>query len=171
VIISELITSDSAAKLISLIEKLAMKSKETVEVRIDCDGGSTEAAMRLYDVMRNSGISFRGIVLGKCMSAAVIILQACNERIAYSHSSFLLHHPKRKYIKVFDPTKITREQLMLDIAKAWDEALKLGKKSEKVICSRLRNRELYESHYGSEKDSFFGADEALEMGLIDKIVE
>lgn len=170
-IVSEVITSELVEKLIQLIQSLALKGDENVELKINSIGGSTEATLRLHDVIKNSGLSFHGVVLGKCMSAAVILLQACDIRRALAHSTFLLHHPTGEYRKLVNPHKMTRADFLRSCAKDWDNTFRIGKVSEAVICSRLRNRRLYNKYYLSMEEKYFDADTALKMGLIDEIIE
>jgi len=62
-----------------------------IKVIFRSEGGQIEAGLHIYDELRHYAGETKGIVRGFAHSAAAVILQGCSERLAYRHSSLLLH--------------------------------------------------------------------------------
>jgi ATP-dependent protease ClpP protease subunit len=62
-----------------------------IEVTIDSRGGNLAEARKIYALLRGSGKHVSARVIGKCASAATIILLAGDWREASSTATFLLH--------------------------------------------------------------------------------
>lgn len=169
IILTQDITPEVVEDMVSIIEALALRSSDPVELYINSSGGSTEASLRLFDVIKNAKeLEFRGRVIGKCMSAAVIILQACKIREALENASFKVHEPGQDYrVRITPSTNLAAEfekQKQIQVA-----TIKMNEHSKKYICAHLHpSRKLFNGCY--RKGSYFGSHEALKMGLIDRVI-
>lgn len=135
---------------------------------IDSPGGDADEGLQFYDFLRALRAPTKGVVIGKCDSMAVPILQGCTERLALKHASFLLHNitshisiPRtkdaQKYYEVREHTADLLQKCMVDII-----ARRSGLKVKKIA-------KLLEM--GSRYEKTYLAEEALALGLIDKVFD
>ena len=167
ILLFEGVNQDSINVAIDLVGAFLLSGVSNAEVFINSSGGSLELAQHLYDVIIASKINFRGLVMGKCMSAAVTVLQACQVRHALPNTRLLVHKGTRKleYTLAFD-SLIEEAYTKLKVA---HEEIKLVEiKNKTIIQSRIKDLDLFESYY--KEDKVFFAEDALKMGLIDEIV-
>jgi ATP-dependent protease ClpP protease subunit len=91
-------------------------------------------------------------------SMAAIISIACHKRYGYRFSSWLLHDG---YFSVTSSSKKARQTV--------DYFGKLDEKVKEYVLSMTKiSEELYDQKAGDE--FWFGAEEAMEMGVIDEII-
>lgn len=146
-------------------------AKKSFTLLINSSGGSPSAVIYFAAFLAtlNAGVKFKGVVFGECGSAALALLQCCNERIAVKHSGFFIHHLNfRMDISChgYDLQKIemelkqsqeTEEELIRLQCKrsgmSRDEWMKLADQGEQI-----GGRALF-------------PEKALALNLIDKIVE
>jgi ATP-dependent protease ClpP protease subunit len=144
----------------------ALESAETVTVLIDCQGGDVRVGLRLYDYIRAMPGTTRGVVIGRCWSMALPVLQACTLRAATEHSTFLLHEVRCNVRELLRSKKSTFNVLMKD-------SLESQRHIEKIIVSRsrftLRQLRSY-MHEGEENHVELSAAHAKKLGLIDRII-
>lgn len=136
-------------------------------IRLSSPGGNAYHAFGFYDVLRE--LSFRGvhvkvIVEGMAASAAaMIVLQAADERLALPESSFLLHEPKR-WIFFAHESKSNLEDEMREMKRITDKIVEIlsfrCKKSKEEVNKLIERKEVWIS-----------AEQALSWGLIDNILE
>jgi ATP-dependent protease ClpP protease subunit len=58
---------------------------------IDSLGGCPRAALTIHDMIRSSRSNVVGLVTGQCLSAAVLVFQACDWRGMLPNASMMLH--------------------------------------------------------------------------------
>lgn len=136
---------------------------EELEVRIKSDGGDVPAGMAICDMIRNAPVRKRtGMVMSHARSMALIILQACDERIASPDASLLLHHTRFKDVTIQtlrDPEKV---RFMVDCAQP-DEV-----RMDALLMART-GKSLDEIYRVCDRDKDMTSQEALKFGLIDRI--
>jgi ATP-dependent Clp protease, protease subunit len=158
---------DTVDGLISIISVLKLKGVTEAEIHINSAGGSSESAMHLHDVINSSGIKWKGVVVGKCMSAAVIVLQACNVRQALPNARFLVHKLSRDF-----RTSLNFESDLDAIKKRLDSEFEKTKaveqRNRRILQDRVSDPDLFDLWF--KNDEVFFAEVALQMGLIDEIV-
>jgi ATP-dependent Clp protease protease subunit len=76
--IDEKIATDLRYRLL----ELSLESDEEIRLVIDSDGGYSEPSLSITDMIASITAPVIGIVIGKCYSMAVVILQACRKRLA-----------------------------------------------------------------------------------------
>lgn len=150
-----------------IISKLLEYVKEPdknniVTLLINSNGGNTQDAFAIVDIILNLKIPIRTVGLGGVHSASTYILIAGNKgnRFATKHTEFLVH-PYR-----------------WDAANAHYDDLVCRRKYEDFIQSRLVN--FYKKHttlsnsdirkFLLGNDHYFGAETALKYGFVDKII-
>ena len=125
--------------------------------------------------------SVRGIALGACGSAATFVMLYCNERLSTPYSRFLIHSGTRSKISIpiGQTTSENLEQQLRDV-KATEEMV-LGlymSKLTPVAWSKKESTDKKRREYVQQLidrgdqpfDDWMSAEEAIEVGLVTKIV-
>lgn len=144
------------------IDYLASVSKEPINIELTTQGGSVQDGLAIYDKIvdiRKQGIVVNITTLGYCMSMGVPILQAATNRLSGDNSTFLLHEISYRISGTHAQNK--------DIIASTD---KLNKKLTKILTARTNLIEESLGTYTERKDYVLDASEALELGLIDRII-
>lgn len=144
-----------------IIEDIYYKA-DPINLFLTTNGGNVEEALAIYDTIKNSRTPVDIYVLGKCYSAGFVILGAGTHRFAYPNTRLMTHElsydiPYNKLITHEDYTNEFREcQAQIN----------------KLILSdtNIPSEEL-KWHYEHKKDWFMNAEEALSLGVIDKIID
>ncbi len=135
---------------------------------IDSNGGFVVPALAFYDFIKALPEEVVGIVIGKCHSAALLILAACQKRLALRHSQFFFH-------EISYPYKLDDQ---MDLEEFFAEQLKiqnttfshLYKVFEKEFgLSVQESREL--GRKGKEYKTKLFAEEVLKYNVIHEIIE
>ena len=135
---------------------------EELEFRITSDGGEVPAGLRICDMIQAAKVRRRvGFVKYYARSMALIILQACDYRVATPKAQLLLHHTWRKVTieTLSDPMQVQR---MVDSSKPSEERM------DAMLTSRT-GRTLREIKNVCAKDADMTSQQALRFGLIDAI--
>lgn len=141
---------------------LASKSEDPIEVFVCSYGGELNESFGLHDVMRSVKAPIITTAIGKCMSAAPLLV-ACGEpgeRWATPHTQFMLHPA------TLDMSEATAESVGCVAELTKQQMLQyaglLGRYTRK---SAIFWRNLFTNH----RDNYFMAEQAREWGLIDNI--
>jgi ATP-dependent Clp protease protease subunit len=145
------------------IMQLSMEGSDPIRLIINSPGGAVNGAMAVLDAMelaKQRGVRFIGVVQGDASSAALVILQGCDERIAGRYSVLMAHGSHGvsngdrrrqaaidKYVNIVH--KQTAQLFALRTKRSYDEWLKI---------------------FEDETPNFYSAEEALMEGLVDRIV-
>lgn len=135
---------------------------EPIELYVSSYGGALDEAFALHDVTRTIKSPVHTVALGKCMSAAPLLV-ACGQpghRYATENCQFMLHDcdlevPEGSPAYVSSHVAAAKAQ-MTTIAKL------LGKYTKKPTRH-------WSSMFAGKIDRFFTADEAVAWGLVDQI--
>ncbi len=149
---------------------LATNDNPDIKVRITCDGGNVRVGLAIYDMLKGYPGHCTGIVFGFCRSFAVVVLQACNCRLALTHSTMKIHDvlvdiEKMKSEVILNRHKLDRfmESLAQDV--------KRDQKAINRIYSSRSGQSLKAIRQLSKEDHELTAKEALKLRLIDGIIE
>jgi len=155
--------NDTTASLV-IAQMLYLESVDPdkdISFYINSPGGSVTAGMAIYDTMQFVKCDVSTICLGMAASMGAFLLAAGTKgkRIALPHSEIMIHQPlggsKGQVSDVLIHTNLllrTRSTLNELLAK------NTGKSVEEIARD-------------TERDNFMTAQQALEYGLIDKIIE
>src|SRR3954471_21498896 len=64
-----------------------------IHIMINSHGGSLMDALGMYDCIRTAGVLVTCEVFAHCMSAAVLVAQACDNRLLHRSSLVMVHNP------------------------------------------------------------------------------
>jgi len=140
----------------------AIDPTRPITLLIHSPGGSTYAGLAILDVMKSLHNPVYTTCLGMAMSFGAVLL-LCGEkgfRHAYPHSKILIHQPH-----VMGEFKGPAEDIRI-----FAESVKREKDLLNEIMARSTNQPLERIVQDTERDSWFSAKEALEYGMIDKII-
>ncbi len=150
--------------------ELQLESSEPIDLIIDSGGGSDSAAFKLCDFMSHILVApVRGITFGECSSAATFVMLHCTERWGTPNSRYLIHSGRADVsLTVSQSTAAKVEELLRDLKRDEERVIKMYmaklKKSRKEILRLIaRGDQSFDQHLSAE--------EALEIGLINRIVE
>lgn len=161
IILSGEINKDSADKVIRDLLVLDSEGKKPVKIYINSPGGDVDAGYAIYDMIRFVSSPVTLIGTGLVASAAALILLAvpAERRVGLPNSSYLIHQPLSKMRG--NATEIEIHALQLEKIKA---------KINKVI-SEATGKSLKQVEKDTDRDHWLNAQEALEYGLISRVVE
>jgi ATP-dependent Clp protease protease subunit len=128
---------------------------------INSPGGSVSAGLAIYDTMQFIKPDVSTICIGLAASMGAFLLTGGQKgkRSALPNSEIMIHQPLSG----------ARGQAT-DIAITAEQVLKTRKKLEKIIAENC-NQSVDKVHNDCERDHWLDSNEALEYGLIDKIIK
>lgn len=143
------------------IEKAILdKNIDKIKIYINSNGGQITTFFPLYDLIKSTDKKIETIILGKAYSAGAFLALAGTYRIAYKHSSILLH-------EVATYMKGKNSQIQED-SKNLDEINRVLRQIVKDN-SKMTDKEI-DMYLKSNKDIFINSKQALRYKLIDKII-
>ena len=151
---------DSVASIvISELLYLDNLSNEDIYLYINSPGGSITSGMSIYDTMNFIKSNVITIGIGMTASMAAFLLSSGNIRYALPNTEVMIHQPLGGAQGQATDIKIAAERI-----------IKLKEKLNQILAKNT-NQPLEKIYNDTERDNFLSANEALEYGLIDKIIE
>ena len=141
---------------------LESESKDKdIYMYINSPGGSVTAGLAMYDTMQYVKPDISTVSIGLSASAGSLLLMAgtAGKRISLPNSKIMIHQPSAGF---------------------QGQATDIEIHAKDILDTKKRLNELYVKHCGKdlktiedamERDNYMNPDQALEFGLIDKIVE
>ncbi|HHS49459.1 MAG TPA: ATP-dependent Clp endopeptidase proteolytic subunit ClpP, partial [Desulfurella acetivorans] len=128
---------------------------------INSPGGVITSGLAIYDTMQYIKPEISTICIGSCASMAAILLAAGakGKRFALPHSRIMIHQPLGGVQGQASEIEIHAKEI-----------LRL-KKELNIILSKHTNKQLRTIEKDTERDYFMSAQEALEYGIIDKVLQ
>ena len=155
--------NDTVASLVSA-QLLFLESDnpgKDINFYINSPGGYVTSGLAMYDTMQFVKCDVSTIVIGQACSAGSLLSQAGTKgkRFALPHAKIMIHQPSGGYS---------------------GQATDIEIHAQEILKTEQRLNEIYVQHTGQdletiqknmERDKFFTSEEALEFGLIDKIID
>lgn len=171
VVVNGEIKPDMIDRVIGQIIDLQLQSSQEIKLIIDSGGGSAHAALKLCDFLEHIITApVKGVVLGKCHSAATFILLHCNKKVATPHATFLTHSGRLSNVS-FTTDDTTEENLELLLKEAKSVKEKVFKMYERKFDKPREEVAKLIARGDQEFDNVIHAEEAKDIGLIDEIVK
>ncbi len=155
--------NDVTASLV-VAQLLYLESKDPdkdISLYINSPGGSISAGMAIYDTMNFIKCDVSTICVGMAASMGAFLLSsgAKGKRFALPNSEIMIHQPLGGMQGQASDIKIHAEHI-----------IKIKEKMNRILASQTGKS--YEQLVAdTDRDNFLSAEEALEYGLIDKIVD
>ena len=154
--------NDATASLIvaQLLYLEAQDPDKDIQFYINSPGGSVTAGMAIYDTMQYIKCDVATITIGMAASMGAFLLSAGTKgkRIALPNAEIMIHQPSAG-----TQGQITDMAIHL-------KRLETIKSRMNKIMSENTGKSIEEVTEACERDNFMSAEEALEFGLIDKII-
>ena len=147
IIVSELLYLDSL-------------SHDDISLYINSPGGSVSAGMAIYDTMNFIKSNVSTICLGMAASMGAFILSSGSKgkRYCLPNSEVMIHQPLGGATGQATEIKIAAEHI-----------LKIKEKLN-LLLAKNTNKDIKDIEKDTERDNYLSSEEALEYGLIDKIL-
>ena len=155
--------NDTTASLVvaQLLFLEAQDPDKDISFYINSPGGSVTAGMAIYDTMNYVKCDVSTICIGMAASMGAFLLSAGakGKRIALPNSEIMIHQPLGG-----------AKGLATDIKIQADLILRTRDNLNRILAENT-GRSIEEIARDTERDNFMTAQQALEYGLIDKIIE
>ena len=161
IILGDEITDSSANIIISELLYLDSINHNDISIYINSPGGSVSAGMAIYDTMNfiKSDVSTICVGLAASMSAFLLSSGTKGKRYSLPNSEIMIHQPLGGVQGQATEIKIAAEHI-----------LKLKDKLNKLL-SLNTGKDINIIEKDTDRDNFMSAGEALNYGLIDKILD
>ena len=162
VFIGQQFDDDLANVVVAQLLHLAAEDPDRdISIYVNSYGGSVTAGLAIYDTMQYVAPDVQTICFGVAMSAGSLIVMggAEGKRLALPNARLLIHQPSGGFQGQSADVEIHAKEM---------------------LETRRRLEAIYASHTGQgaeqlrtdmDRDRFFSPDEAIEYGLIDRVVE
>ena len=155
---------DNASASIIIAQLLFLEGQDPnkdIYFYINSPGGSVSAGMAIYDTMQYIKCDVSTICLGMAASMGAFLLSAGTKgkRMALPNSEIMIHQPLGQ-----------AEGQATDIL-IHAKHIEKTRNTLNTILSERTGRPLEEIQRDTERDNFMSAKEAMEYGLIDKVIE
>ena len=156
------IDSNTANSVVAQLLYLETKDPDKdISLYINSPGGSITAGMAIYDTMNYIKSDVSTICIGMAASMGAFLLASGEDKKRYClpNSEVMIHQPLGGAQGQATEIKIAAERI-----------LKLKNKLNTILAKKTK-KSLKQIEKDTERDNFMSANEALDYGLIDKIIK
>lgn len=154
--------NDATASLVvaQLLYLEGQDSEKDISLYINSPGGSVTAGFAIYDTMQYIKCDVSTICMGMAASMGAFLLSsgAKGKRFALPNSEIMIHQPSGGAQGQATEIEITAKQI-----------LKIRERLNKILADNT-GKPIDIIAKDTERDNFMSADEALDYGLVDKIL-
>ncbi|MBR3049632.1 MAG: ATP-dependent Clp protease proteolytic subunit [Bacilli bacterium] len=160
IFISGEINDNTANSVVAQLLYLDSINNNDISIYINSPGGSITSGLAIYDTMNfiNSDVSTICIGMAASMGAFLLSSGTKGKRYALKNSDIMIHQPLGGV-----------EGKATDIKIVTDRILDLRNRLNKIL-SKNTNQTLRRIEIDTEKDNYMNSKEALNYGIIDKII-
>jgi ATP-dependent Clp protease protease subunit len=154
---------DQVANLVvaQLLHLESSDPDKDISIYINSPGGSIYSGLAIYDTMQFVKPDIQTMCVGVAMSMGSLLLAggAPGKRACLPNSRILIHQPSAGF-----------EGQSSDIAIHAAEILKIRARVDEIYAEHTK-KPVEEVHHDMERDRFFNAEQAVEYGLVDRVLE
>lgn len=158
--------SDMSASLIiaQMLFLEAQDPKEDIQLYINSPGGSVSAGFAIYDTMRYIKCDVSTICIGLAASFGAFLLAGGTKgkRIALPNAEIMIHQP------AIHGNGIQGQATDIKIT---SDHIQKSKERLNSILAENTGKSIEEIALATERDNYMSATEAMDFGLIDKIID
>ena len=161
IMLSEEVNDTTASLIVAQLLYLeAQDPDKDIQFYINSPGGSVSAGLAIYDTMQyiKADVSTICIGLAASMGAFLLAAGAKGKRIALPNAEIMIHQPSGGSRGQASDIKIQAEQI-----------LKIREKLNKMLAENT-GKSVEQIALDTERDNYMTAEEALNYGLIDKVI-
>lgn len=155
------ITDDVANVVIAQLLFLEAEDPEKdIHLYLNSPGGEVSAGLGIYDAMQYVSPAVETTCMGQAASMAALLLAggAPGKRYALPHARVMIHQPLGGV-----------QGQATDIQIHAEEILKIRRKMNEILAKHT-GRDVAEVEKNTERDRFMSAQEALDYGIVDRIM-
>ena len=155
------IDDDVANAVIAELLYLDFLNNDDISIYINSPGGSITSGMAIYDTMEFIKSDVSTICIGMAASMAAFLLSCGTKgkRFILPNSEVMIHQPLGGVSGQATEIKIAAERI-----------LKLKEKLNRILSNNT-NKDFDTISKDTERDYFMNSNEALEYGIVDKIIK
>ena len=160
IIINGTIDNNLANSVVAQLLYLDSLNNDDISIYINSPGGSVTDGMAIYDTMNfiNSDVSTIGFGMCASMGAFLLSSGTRGKRYALPNCEVMIHQPLGGAQGQATEIKIAAEHI-----------LKTKDKLNKILSTNT-NKDISVIEKDTDRDNFMNSNEALEYGIIDKII-
>ena len=161
ILLSGEIDDSLANSVVAQLLFLDSLNHDDISIYINSPGGSVTAGMAIYDTMDFVKSDVSTICLGMAASMAAFLLSSGEKgkRYVLPNAEVMIHQPLGGASGQATEIKIAAEHI-----------LKLRDKLNKILANNT-NQKIETIQKDTERDNFMDSKEALEYGIVDKVIE
>lgn len=161
IIINGEINNETSNSIVAQLLYLDSLNSEDISLYINSPGGSVTDGMAIYDTMNFIKSDVSTIGIGMCASMAAFLLSCGKKgkRYLLPNSEVMIHQPLGGAQGQATEIKIAAEHI-----------LKMKDKLNKILSINT-GKDLKTIEQDTDRDNFMSAGQALEYGIVDKILE
>lgn len=161
IFISGEINGTLANSVIASLLYLDSISHDDISIYINSPGGSVSSGLAIYDTMQFISSDVSTICVGMAASMGAFLLSSgtIGKRFTLPNSDIMIHQPLGGAEGQASDIKITSDHIVL-----------LRKRLNKILAKNTKQT-LRKIEKDTERDYYLDAREALEYGLVDKIIQ
>jgi ATP-dependent Clp protease protease subunit len=155
------VTDDLANSIVAQLLFLQSDDpKADIHLYLNSPGGSVSAGLAIYDTMQFVNCDVATYCIGQCASMGAVLLTAgaSGKRFALPNSRIMIHQP-------LAGMEGTAEDIMIHV-----KEFKKVKQRLNDILIKHTNSSLEQIEHDTDRDRFMAANEAMEYGLIDRVI-
>jgi len=158
------INEASSLVLISqLFELVSLAPAEPINIHINTPGGNLSDGLAIYDVIQTLPTPIACTAMGQCSSAGLLVLAAANARLSFPNTMFYYHQIQNYSVLTGSQEQAdSNYEMYLQSLERYSECVRTG-------CGI--NKRNWNKHFKDVTSKYMYADEALKVGLIDRVVE
>ncbi len=154
----------SSSSFISQLLSLVLKDQQApISIHLNTPGGNLSDGIAIYDALQAVPNLVVATAIGQCASAGLLILSAANVKLSFANTMFF-YHPLQSY------------QHLISSQEQADSLYEMYKTSLERYNNCIRegfglNKKNWKKHFEDATSKYFYASEAVEIGIIDEIVQ
>lgn len=159
-LVGEINHSSATAVIMRMLYLSNIQKDSDINLYINSPGGAVDDTLAIYDTMQFIPCDVATYCIGKAMSGGAIALTAGTKgkRYILPHAKVMIHQP---YGGIYGQASDIRIQA--------DEILKSKQVLNGILADRT-GKDIEQVQKDSERDCFFSAQEAMDYGLVDEVL-
>jgi ATP-dependent protease ClpP protease subunit len=165
----EKLAPPSGEFLVRRLHELSAENQGALVLEIHCDSADYWTALRLYDFIRLGCAPVIGFVSGSIGRVALVVLQACQTRIAGPEANMLLQHPDDGIELTLLPGS-DGPSLIAKLARHKEDAERRRRAIQDILMARTGRSADDLRPFTKGERPFMSAQDGLSEGLIDLLL-
>lgn len=156
------VDEDTIGRAIRGLYLLADVNSNPIELYVSSYGGDLDEAFALHDVTRTIQAPIHTVALGKCMSAAPLLVAcgASGHRYVAEHTTFMLHDASLDCGEGSPAYIASQAEMGKEAMRTYGKLLGKYTKKDARHWNRI---------FAGKVDRYFTAEQAVEWGLVDQV--